>query len=260
MTFLNDSALKKQLSPSSSSGPSRPRPLSFRRLLWLALLLVLPACSGVDWFPEYERQPTTPDVFSFEPVSGVDTNSTVTSAAITVSGLTAATSPISVSGGTNSRYSLNGGTPTSEPGQVKNGDQVTVSHTSSASLGSTTTSTLTIGNVTGSFTSTTRTIGDLNFTSLGTFGLYKRAYATVSSIDGIVGTHVISIKDSAGSANALYSIGDADLQPTVFTNVTQTIPILNNQRIFIENLSSATGVTTTLTIDGVEFSVDLSQI
>lgn len=95
---------------------------------------------------------TTPDAFSFTDQSGVALSSTITSAAITVTGITAAAA-ITVSGGT---YDINGsGTFVSDPGTVNNGDTVRARHTSSASNSTATNTVITIGGVSDTFTSTT---------------------------------------------------------------------------------------------------------
>lgn len=94
---------------------------------------------------------TTPNAFAFTDQSNVALSSTITSNAITVSGINAPTS-ISVSGGT---YSINGGAYTSVSGTVTNGQTVTVRHTSSASNSAAINTALTIGGVSDTFTSTT---------------------------------------------------------------------------------------------------------
>ena len=219
-------------------------------------------CGDVEWFPEFERLPTTPDRFSFPSKTGTAVSTEVTSDPIAVSGLTADSSPISVTGsvGSNSKYSINSVAATASAGTVKNGDKVTVTHTSSSSLGAATTSTLSIGNVNGTFISTTQLVNTLVFTTPIQIGTSMQAQATVISFDGTIGTHVISIKDSLNSGNALYSISDASLNATTFTNVTQTVPVLNGRIIFVRNLRSTvlSPATTTLTINGVDFTVNLT--
>lgn len=93
----------------------------------------------------------TPDAFSFIDVTGVARSTTITSLAITVSGINALV-PISVTGGT---YSANGGPFTASAGFVSNGDTVRAQHTSRADYLATTNTTVTIGGLSGTFTSTT---------------------------------------------------------------------------------------------------------
>lgn len=95
---------------------------------------------------------TTPDSFSFTDQTGVARSSTITSAAITVSGIDAAAT-ISVTGGT---YDINGsGSFTSSSGTVEAGDTVRARHTSSASYETATNTVVSIGGVSDTFTSTT---------------------------------------------------------------------------------------------------------
>lgn len=95
---------------------------------------------------------TTPDAFSFTDQSGVALSSTITSAAITVTGIDAA-ADITVTGGT---YDINGsGTFVSTAGTVNNGDTVRARHTSSASYLTATNTVITIGGVSDTFTSQT---------------------------------------------------------------------------------------------------------
>ncbi|MEO8674874.1 MAG: DUF1566 domain-containing protein [Casimicrobiaceae bacterium] len=95
-----------------------------------------------------------PNAFSFAAQTGVPLASTITSNAITLSGLGTPTG-IRIAGGINARYSVNGGAFTAVPGTVVNGNTVRVQQTSSASLSTMTTVTLTVGGVTGGFSATT---------------------------------------------------------------------------------------------------------
>lgn len=254
------------------SGPSAARARFSRRggavgrVCLILLLLFLSGCGEVEWFPTYQRLPTTPDEFSFTAKSGVEKSSQITSDAVTVSGLTAQSSPVSVTGsvGSNSKYSVNNGTATDVAGTVKNGDTVTVTHTSANALGTSAESTLSLGVVSAKFVSTTRFLERPVFSSpiqvgVVTGGALMQASATIISLDGAVGTHVISIKDSIDSGRAVYSVSD-DFEPGVFTSATQTIPVLNTLIIFVRGLAptASAPVTTTLTIDGLDTVVDLT--
>ncbi len=85
----------------------------------------------------------TPDTVSFMDQTDVDTGVTITSNAVTVSGLTDGVSvPVSVSGG---EYKINDSAWTSQPGMAQNGDQIAVRHTSSSENSTSTTTTLAIG-------------------------------------------------------------------------------------------------------------------
>ena len=224
----------------------------------VTLVFAMAGCGDVDWFPAYERLPTTPDQFSFPGKTGVALNTTVTSDPITVSGLTGATSPVSVTGsvGSNSKYAINGAAATNAAGTVKNGDRVTVSHTSANAVGTSTISTLSIGTVNGSFTSRTQTVATPAFTTPVSVGQFVQVNALLVASD--LSVHEVSIKDTLNSGNAVYALGDDSGNPTIFSNAERTFAGLNGQRIFVRNLPSATNVTT-LTIDGVDFTVNLAQ-
>lgn len=95
---------------------------------------------------------TTPDQFTFTDQSGVALSSTITSAAVTITGIDAA-SAITVSGGT---YDIDAsGTFTADLGTVTNGQTVRARHTSSASYSTTTNTIVTVGGVSDTFTSST---------------------------------------------------------------------------------------------------------
>ncbi len=94
---------------------------------------------------------TVPNPFSFTDQTGVALASTVTSAPVTITGITGA-APVSVTGGL---YSIDGGAFTSTAGTVADGSQVRVRHTSSAAPGTAVDTVLNVGGVTDTFTSTT---------------------------------------------------------------------------------------------------------
>lgn len=94
---------------------------------------------------------TTPDAFSFVSQNAVTQSAVITSAAVVITGINAA-STVTVSGGT---WSKNGGAYGGTSGTVVAGDSVTVRHTSSASLNTVTQTTLTVGGVSAIFSSTT---------------------------------------------------------------------------------------------------------
>ena len=98
---------------------------------------------------------TTPDPFSFTPVTGVAVGSVQTSNTITVGGINAA-SPISVAGGS---YSINGGGFVTASGTVTVGQTVQLRQTASGSPATTTSAVLSIGGVSSSFDVTTAQAG-----------------------------------------------------------------------------------------------------
>jgi len=99
---------------------------------------------------------TTPNPFSFTPITGAPLGIVLTSTAITVGGINTP-APISVSGG---EYAVSGGAFTSAQGTVCNGCRVEVRVASAASYGVTTSATLTIGGVSAVFSVTTLVPGE----------------------------------------------------------------------------------------------------
>lgn len=97
---------------------------------------------------------TTPDQFSFTDQSGVALSATITSAAVTITGIDAAAA-ITVSGASTPLYSINGGAFTADAGTVVVGDSVRARHTSSASYLTAVNTVVTIGGVSDTFTSIT---------------------------------------------------------------------------------------------------------
>lgn len=94
---------------------------------------------------------TTPDAFTFTDQTNVALSSTITSAAITVSGITAAAT-ITSSGGT---FDINSSGTFVSSGTVNNGDTVRARVTSSASNSTAVNCVVTIGGVSDTFTATT---------------------------------------------------------------------------------------------------------
>ena len=100
---------------------------------------------------------TTPDQFTFTDQSGVALSTVTTSAAVTITGIDAA-SAISVSGDASGLYDINGsGSFVATPGTVNNGDTVRARGTSSGSYLTTVNVTITVGGVSDTFSITTRT-------------------------------------------------------------------------------------------------------
>lgn len=92
-----------------------------------------------------------PDAFAFSDQSDVATSTLMTSNAVAMTGLNR-DAAVTVTGGS---YSINGGAFTTAAGFVCNGDSVRVQHTSSATLGATVDTVLSVGGVSDTFSSTT---------------------------------------------------------------------------------------------------------
>jgi len=213
--------------------------------LALALVTLLVAGCGVDWFPKYERLATTPDDFSFGTKTAVAFNTSVTSDSITVAGLATAdtTSPISVSGATGSTYSINGATAVSSTGTVKNGDKVTVTHTSATTPATSVTSRLSIGAgsqvKSADFVSVTRNVESFALTATGASGALVNSGQHLLVVAN--GTYTVTVSGNGG-------ISFTGQGGTYLTNTTTTVALTNQMPIF---MTSTVPSTVTVTIDGV---------
>ena len=193
-----------------------------------------------------EAADTTPDAFSFTAQTDVGLSSILESNSISVSGINSP-SAISVSGGS---YSVNGSSHTSNAGAVSAGDQVRVSHTSSAAYGTSTTTTLTIGGVSAQFSSTTEaadtTPDAFSFADQTDVALSTTVESTPITVSGINSPSAISV--SGGS----YSVNGASA-----TDQDGAVSLDDEVRVQHTSSSAYGGsITTTLTIGGVsaEFS------
>lgn len=188
-----------------------------------------------------ELADTTPNTFSFTPITTAPINTVFTSSSITVAGINAAAA-ISVTGAS---YSVNGGTPTTSAGSVNVGDVVTLVATSSSSFNTTITPTLTIGGVSASWSISTFT-GDTvpdQFTFVDQTGVALSTVITSAPIvvSGINAPSAISI------TGGTYSINGAAYVSTAGT-------VNNGDSITVRHTSSgslATQINTVLTIGGI---------
>ena len=126
--------------------------------------------------------------FTFVDQTNVPLSTTITSAAVTITGI-AAPATISVTGGT---YSIGcGATFTSAAGSISNGQTVCVRHTSAATASTVTNTVLTVGGVADTFTSRTGIIG-------------------TSGPDTLTGTAGNDTLDGRGGADVMTGLGGND--------------------------------------------------
>ncbi len=195
-----------------------------------------PALPGVD---------ITPDQFNFADQTNVASGAEITSAAITITGINAATSVSSIGGS----YSVNGGAFITTPGTLTNGASVRVRHTSAASAGTATHTTLTVDGVSDTFSSTTAgssgsdtTPDPFSFTDQTGVAVSSVITSATVTITGITSPAVVTV--TGGS----YSVGCT----SVFTTIGTVIN--NNQTVCVRHTSSAsasTATNTVLTVGGV---------
>ncbi len=195
----------------------------------------------VEDYPAESNIDTTPDAFSFTPLTDVALSTLQTSNSITVSGLDVNV-PISVTGG---EYSINGDPFTSAAGMVGSGDTVVVRHTSSASFSTPTDTTLDVNGVSDVFTSTTlaedTTPDAFNFVDVTDVPLSTVQTSNAITVSGINSNAPVSI------VGGEYSVNGGG-----FTSAAGSV--INGDSVAVRHTSSAafsTPVDTTLTIGGV---------
>jgi len=189
---------------------------------------------------------TTPDAFLFPDLVDVPLSTTVTSAAVTITGIDSP-APVSVAGGTWSAGCT--GTFTAAPGTIANGEDICVRHTSSATNATAVTTTLTVGGVSDGFTSLTVALAPPDttpdaflFTDQAGVATGLVVTSTPVTITGITGAAPVTV------ANGTYAIGCAG------AFVSSAGSVNNGQTVCVRHTSAATAstaVTTTLTVGGV---------
>ncbi len=196
---------------------------------------------------------TTPDPFSFDPISGVEPGTAVVSSTVTVGGVEVPVTA-TVTGGGSPVLILNGDTGTAATSQqVSTGDTLQVRLTSSSGFSTAVTATVSIGGVEGSFTVTTRaavTVPD-PFSFPAVTGAQLSTYVTSAgaSLTGLETAATATISGATGSV--LIVNGSAVSSPaTVQPGDTLQVGITSSGAF-------ATGLTATVDVSGVQalFSV-----
>ena len=191
-------------------------------MIFMVLMLIMTGCGDTNWFPENIKPDDTPTAFTFASQTNVAVNTTVTSAAVTITGIKNGSGPISVTGGT---YSINGGAYTSSPGTVKNNDSVTVQQTSGTQPGQTVKTTLTIGSFSAVFTSTTALISlsPSTFTSLTNQLGNTKAVSDGIVVTGANGPFNVVATSNSGTVFGFSTDGGATYVTSGFVSSGQTI-------------------------------------
>ena len=219
-----------------------------RRAVSAVIVATLAACGGGGGGETAVTPPasdTTPAPFSFVDQTGVATDTVITSAPVTITGINAP-APVTVAGGT---YSV-GCTATyvSSAGTISNGQGVCVRHVSAATESATTSTTLTVGGVSDVFSSTTagpeadttpEAFSFVDQTGVATSTVITSAPVTITGIDAPAAVTV---------AGGTYSVG------CTATYVSSAGTISNGETVCARHVSAATASTatdTTLTVGGV---------
>ncbi len=183
---------------------------------------------------------TTPDGFTFTDQTGVALSASIRSSAIIVAGINTST-PIRISNG---EYRVNGGAFTAADSAINVGDSVEVQVTSSSSVSTTTSATLTIGDVSDNFSVTT----------LG--AALPDVFTFTDQTDAALASVIVSNSETITGLNSAADIrvtgGEYSIDGAAFTAADSTIT--NNQNVRVRITSSAsfdTQVTATLDIGGI---------
>ncbi len=161
-----------------------------------------------------------PDAFAFADLTGAPFSTVVSSAPITVSGITVPVA-ISIVGG---QYSVNGGAFTAVAGTVSNGDAVRVQVTSAAGPLATVSATLTIGGVSDVFSVTT-VAGDTEPDAFA-FGAQ-----TGVALSAVVISNAITVSGIDSPAPITVANGEYSINGGAFTAVAGTVSSGNTVRV-----------------------------
>ncbi|MEO7385324.1 MAG: hypothetical protein ABIX37_00145, partial [Gammaproteobacteria bacterium] len=189
---------------------------------------------------------TVPDPFSFVDQAAVAVAAVITSAPVTITGLTAAAT-VSVAGGT---YAVGcTGTFVATPGSVTSGETVCVRHTSAATALTPTATILTVGGVADTFTSTTVDAPPTDTT--------PAAFAFADQFDVALSTVITSAPVTITGIDAPATVtvtGGSYSVGCTGTFATAAGTISNNQTVCVRHTSAAgnsTSTSTILTVGGV---------
>jgi uncharacterized delta-60 repeat protein len=182
-----------------------------------------------------------PSAFSFTDQVNVERSTVITSNVVTIAGLSAA-GTVTVTGG---EYRINAGSFTTASGSVNNGDTVQVRHTSAATFGTATNTTLTISGVSDTFTSTTVAAD----TTPDAFTFTDQAGVATGSV---VTSNSVTIAGINSPAPISVTGGEYSINGGAFTATAGTVASGNTVQVRHTAASAVgTAVNTTLTVGGV---------
>jgi len=210
----------------------------YQLLIAIGFISLLASCGGGG--SSGPKKDSTPNAFTFAPVTNAAVSTEVTSAPVTINGINQSVS-ISVSGGS---YSIGGGAFTSATVTVTNGQVVIVKVKSSDKTNTPVTATLTVGGVSAAFTVTTVldvTPDAFTFTPVTGAGAKAVTPSNEITVTGVDVAVPVSI------TNGEYSVNGG-----AYTNAAGTVN--KDQKITVRATSSdtpSTDVTAVLTIGGV---------
>jgi hypothetical protein len=186
---------------------------------------------------------TEPDAFSFSSVANVPVSTLVTSNTVTITGIEAP-ARVTVAGGA---YSIGcTGTFTTAAGNIPDGGTVCVRHTSAATPGTDTVTTLDVGGIVATYTSTTVPVDTT-----------PDAFVLVDQVDVAVSTEIVSAPVTITGINSPAPVSVSGGEYSVGCNgLYATLPgsVSPGQSVCVRHLSAPdplTATNTTLTVGGV---------
>jgi hypothetical protein len=132
-------------------------------LLAVVTVFMLAGCGDVEWLPDDGGTGTdasAPNAFTFTMKTGIIPGDTAQSDSVVITGDPTTTWNISISNGssaTESKYSINGGTLTDQPGTITANQNLRVTHKAPSTFSTIATTNIKIGTRSGSFQSQTTT-------------------------------------------------------------------------------------------------------
>ncbi len=184
---------------------------------------------------------TTPDAFSFTPVTDSNPAAPNKSNTITITGINSS-APVSIVGGL---YAIDGGAFTSAAGTISNGQNIQVLQPAIAKFSTSDETTLTIGGVSGKFVVTTRAADQ-------TPDAFSFTPVTNAEPNAVIASAAVTITGIEASTKVVVLQGEYSINDGAFTGADGTIT--NGQNIKVRQTSSSsfsTATNTTLTIGGV---------
>lgn len=246
----------------------------YLQCLLLAGSISLVACGGGGGDSVANKpQDTTPNPISFTASTNAQTNATVNSPTVAISGIDTAT-PVSISGG---EYSISGAAFTSAAGSITSGQTLTVRLTASDKTNTQKTVTVTVGGVSATFSVTTLadvTPDTFSFTAKteaelgkeytsdaitvkgidvavpvsitgGTYSINGGAYTSVAgtvSADQIITVKTTSGNDTESTQNVVLTVGGVNATYAVTTIQDKTAPVAEFKFPTPYTMSEATSV------------------
>jgi hypothetical protein len=184
---------------------------------------------------------TTPDAFSFTPVTDSNPAAPNKSNSITITGINSS-APVSIVGGL---YAIDGGAFTSAAGTIGNGQNIQVLQPAIAKFLTSDETTLTIGGVSGKFVVTTRAADQ-------TPDAFSFTPVTNAEPNAVIASAAVTITGIDSSAAVTITGGQYSINGAALTN--QAATITNGQTISVTGAASSsflTATNTVLTIGGV---------